>query len=193
MVRKFLFLGISIIIHILATVFTYNKGESLRKIDKTNYYDIIQHSFPDYSQYHHIKNAVTLAIILPFIFFYNSRKLVSIFNDLLTILPIIIITRSILTSVTILPSVRESHIPKTHHFLDYFIGDNHDRMFSGHVSLVFLLSYMLIKWNYIPFGFGGLVVYNIIHAFIVIVTRSHYTIDILNSLLITYSFSKIIL
>lgn len=197
MVRNYLFLGISLLFHVFATIFTYTKGESLRKIDSTNYYDIIQHSFPDYSQYHHIKNGITLLILLPFVLFWSKSKLSGIIDDLVVILPIIIIVRSILTMVTILPSVRESEIPKTHHFLDYFIGDNHDRMFSGHVALVFLLSFLLIKWNYIHLNgqivLGGLIVYNIIHAFIVIVTRSHYTIDVLNSLLITYLLCKLIL
>lgn len=184
-----LFLIISLIIHIFATDFTLNKGKGIVKIEESNYYDIVHHSFKDLSEYHYIKNFLTLGIIIPILFY--PRK--EVFFDLFKIIPIIIIIRSVLTSVTIFPSVRNGgDIQRTDTFLDYFIGDNHDRMFSGHVSFTTLISYLLIKWNYVNIPSLSLVflfLYNIIHAFIIIVTRSHYTIDVLNSMIITFLLS----
>ncbi len=185
-------LAIALFFHIISTMYTYNKGETLEKMNINNYFDIIHHNFKDYSQYHHLKNLLTLFIFIPLIIYHSPYKLNGVFSDLLKILPIIIIVRSILTSATIFPSVRKEEIPKTHYFLDYFIGDNHDRMFSGHVSFAILISYLLLKWNYTN-SLNLLIIFNLIHAFIIVVTRSHYTIDVLNSAIITLLFCKILL
>lgn len=180
-------LAISMLIHIIATKWTYNIGKTVTKIQMENYYDIIQHNFPDYSEYHYLKNIITISP-LGFLLIPNPN-FQFLLKDFFLILPILIIVRSILTVVTIFPSVRKHSIPKTNSFLDLFIGDNHDRMFSGHVSFFVLISFLLIKWGYVS-NLLTVVLLNIIHAFVIVVTRSHYTIDVLNSGVITFLICK---
>jgi hypothetical protein len=173
---------LSLLIHIVATKWTYNVGKKITKIQMENYYDIIQHNFPDYSEYHYLKNLITLSPLA--ILFIPNGNFQFLLRDFFSILPILIVLRSILTVVTIFPSVRKHSIQKTGSFLDFFIGDNHDRMFSGHVSFIVLLSFLLLKWGYVS-NVTPLVLFNVFHAFVIVATRSHYTIDTLNSGIIT--------
>lgn len=179
-----------VVIHILATEFTYNKGSKLTLLTKDNYYDIIHHNFEDYSAFHYTKNIITGSFLLPFLFNLDKVRL-DLFKDILKIVPLIIILRSLFTSVTIFPATRENgpnneknkNIPNVP-FIDYFIGDNYDRMFSGHISFSIILSYLAIKLNLVTLPL--IILANLIHAFVIVVTRSHYTIDVLNSSIITY-------
>lgn len=181
----------SILIHFLATDFTFNKGSELTLLTKENYYDIIHHNFKDYSAFHYTKNAITASFILPFLF--NLEKIKSIEGQSLLLIPLIVVIRSLFTSVTIFPATRENgpndQTQKTKFsFLNYFIGDNYDRMFSGHISFAVVLSYLAIKLNLVSLPL--IIIANLIHAFIIVVTRSHYTIDVLNSGLITFLLTK---
>lgn len=186
--KEYITLVVALIIHFLTTSFTYNKGKEIEKINKNQYFDVIQHNFGNYSQFHYLKNIITLSILIPFIIFHSKSKLYGVLGDILVYIPILIIIRSVLTSVTILPSDRSYEIKETNTLLDYFIGDNNDRMFSGHVLFFTFLSYLLIKWNYLtitPLNILLLFLMNIFHAFIIVVTHSHYTIDVFNSFIIT--------
>jgi hypothetical protein len=180
---------LSILIHFLATDFTFNKGSELTLLTKENYYDIIHHNFKDYSAFHYTKNAITASFILPFLF--NLEKTKSIEGQSLLLIPLLIIIRSLFTSVTIFPATRENGPNDDQNqfsFLNYFIGDNYDRMFSGHISFAVVLSYLATKLNLVSLPL--IVIANLIHAFVIVVTRSHYTIDVLNSGLITFLLTK---
>lgn len=175
--------GLALIIHLIATDFTYKKGNQLVLLKESNYYDIIHHNFKDYSSFHYYKNFITLLFVIPFLFHLDKLKLIP--KQIFFIIPILIILRALFTSVTIFPATRTNGPNETDNFnfFNYFIGDNHDRMFSGHVCFAVLLSYFMFSLNILPLLI--IILLNLIHAFIIVVTRSHYTIDVLNSSIIT--------
>lgn len=180
----------AIVIHFLATNFTYTKGSQLELLTENNYYDIIHHNFKDYSAFHYTKNVITGLFVLPFLFNLNKLRSISNSMSLLFLIPLLIIIRSLFTSVTIFPATRENgpnaneNTLKEISFIDHFFGDNYDRMFSGHISFAIVLSYISIKLNLVSLPL--IIIANLIHAFVIVVTRSHYTIDVLNSGLITF-------
>lgn len=190
MKELFIFILI-LIIHLIATDFTYKKGNQLVLLNESNYYDIIHHNFKDYSSFHYYKNLITFLFVVPFLF--NLDKLTYVPNKLLYIIPTLIILRSIFTSVTIFPATRTNgpnqEQQKQHiNFFNYFVGDNHDRMFSGHICFAVILSYLMFYtgiFSVTTVPLISIILLNIIHAFIIVVTRSHYTIDVLNSSIIT--------
>ena len=181
----------AILVHFVATDFTYTNGNKLKLLTKDNYYDIIHHNFKDYSAFHYAKNIVTGLFILPFIF--NLHAISKIQQKFFLIIPLLVIIRSLFTSVTIFPATRENGpndtASKDISFFDYFFGDNYDRMFSGHICFAVTASFLvfnlgIFSTNTLNLTLIGLI--NLIHAFIIVVTRSHYTIDVLNSGIITY-------
>jgi hypothetical protein len=177
---------LALALHLFVTQFTYKKGSELELLTKENYYDIIHHNFADYTKYHYTKNWITALFVIPFLL--RPRLL----SKIIWIIPLILIIRSVFTSVTIFPATRENNHnlklkkpPQT--LIDYIIGDNFDRMFSGHIAFAVISSYFfLTQISQTPLSLALTVGLNLIHAFIIVVTRSHYTIDVLNSGVITY-------
>jgi hypothetical protein len=92
---------------------------------------------------------------------------------------VIFMIRSVTTIVTILPKHKECKIEDKL----IFVGGCHDKIFSGHFVSVFLATilYLKNKWISMPI----LVLINIINSVSILLSRGHYTIDIIVAFFVT--------
>lgn len=93
----------------------------------------------------------------------------------------LVIIRWITTAVTILPKDKSCD-DSQFTWLNFLFGHCYDKIFSGHFATTFLFTNLLFTQGLVT-SLPLLVAYNLIHAFIIISTRSHYTIDLLISIL----------
>lgn len=98
--------------------------------------------------------------------------------------------KNIFCWITILPIIkRRKNINSLSDICCLDIGGNHDLMFSGHIILLLtgILSYMKYYNKNINIY---IIFYLLITSIIVIITKSHYSIDVLTSYFVTYSVFK---
>ena len=71
-------------------------------------------------------------------------------------------------------------------FMNYIIGHCNDKIFSGHTSVSMILLYLAYRYNLVNnFILYLLIFIQILIALMLIITKGHYTIDVLISYFIT--------
>lgn len=100
----------------------------------------------------------------------------------------IFITRDIFLMSTILPKDESCTVQDGFQLT----GGCYDKMFSGHFAFGYALSLLYYKFNIIT-NIPLLVLLNILNAFIIICSKSHYTIDVLTSFIVVTLIFKIVL
>lgn len=178
---------ITIFCHLNAMKFAWTKGKMHYK-DKSSYvYDIIHSNFPDYSKYNYTKNWYLLVFIMPLIL--NMSKIsTKLIDEYLLGYCLIILIRSLTIICIILPRQNNCNVNKLTLFDKTIGGTCYDKMFSGHFAFGLFTTLILFKHCFISNTNTNKIlftVFNILHFFIIGITRSHYTIDIVVSIFIT--------
>lgn len=172
---------IPFLLHFLTTYYllhgkphNYSHGEPL--------YDIIMSNIPDFSKYHYIVNYIMIILMLPFIFYPKTKYFISIFKYF----SIIIFIRCFTTIVTILPSCEKNYCKFGNNFLNYIFGHCNDKIFSGHTALSLILVYLLNYYKIVNKNLLYFFIFiQILIALLLVITKGHYTIDILIAYFIT--------
>lgn len=155
----------------------YKNRINKRKINP-KVYDISHRYLPDYSKYKkiHIGDLyLFLATLIPFLFTKTSKPFVSFLSYYL----LIILIRCITINLTILPKNRSDE------YIKYdIINGCYDKIFSGHFATLLLATLIFYKYNIIK-NISILIILNIINVLIILCTRSHYSIDIFVSFVVT--------
>ena len=123
-----------------------------------------------------------LGVVVLYLYIYEHLDQ-ELIRDGIIFFSMILIFRTILYSVTILPS---SFCMKG--IKNIAFGGCHDCICSGHTILTLLLAYILYKHN--PQYQAALMMYCILSSLLIIATSSHYTIDVLISYIVVYAFLK---
>jgi sphingomyelin synthase-related protein 1 len=155
---------------------------------KSNYkplYDVIISNVPDLSKYNFIPNTLMFILssflIIPLYIKPNYNVFISLFKYL----SVIIFLRSITTSVTILPSIVNGCKFKMD-LITFLNGHCIDKIFSGHTSASLLLVFLYNKYNIITSNLIYVLLFiQILLALSLILTKEHYTIDVILGYLIT--------
>jgi hypothetical protein len=180
-------MAITIICHLYAMKFAWTKGTKHYNDKLIHVYDIIHSNFKDYTKYNYTKNWYLLVFILPIIL--NIYKLNSkIIDEYLLGFCLLILIRSLMIICTILPRQNNCKVTKLKIFNKTIGGTCYDKMFSGHFAFGFFTTLLLFKNNIIDSTFSNkllFLIFNAIHFYIIGITRSHYTIDIIVSAFIT--------
>jgi hypothetical protein len=142
-------------------------------------FDLIHEITPDLHRYEDIVNLIPLTLMISFFAVPTGLALIQEFA--LRFL-FIVFLRSLTIMTTILP--KHEKCTKRFTMSTIFSGQCYDKVFSGHTAFVFLLTLLFLRDGYIPFWF--FVVINIAQASLILLTRSHYTIDVVFAFLITY-------
>lgn len=135
-------------------------------------YDIGHNTFP------HIYNNVDLSInILPIsLILYSFVFLKHNADEIMLSIIVMIILRIIAIRITILPKCNQSCDKVT------LLGGCHDQIFSGHTAITVLLCLFIYEHN--KTLFVPSVIIAISQMFLIISTRSHYSIDVFIGLLV---------
>jgi hypothetical protein len=184
--------------HLKAMEFVYRTGTAYygggdgkcKKSDDV--WDILHANFKNYSEYNYTKNWYMIVFFIPLI--YNIFKITNGFiKEFIFKFLIIIFLRSITITATILPKNTTVEVkPDKYGNLSLFDktigGGCYDKMFSGHFAFGLLLTLLMFKYNILKMNTLNLmlfVVLNALHLFILGVTRSHYTMDMIVALYVT--------
>ena len=147
---------------------TYYK-DRINKYPKV--YDLGHKYLPNLSHYEYVSNYYM-------VFFIAIVVLLPICKEFIGFMITIILLRLIIIHLTILPKHKYCNIDSQKIF-----GGCYDKIFSGHFATIFLITLLLWKHKYISFAL--LCIINIISVLLILVTRSHYTIDIVVAFFIT--------
>ena len=182
-----------LIVHLKSMEFVYKTGTEFygkKKCKKGDIWDIIHSNFSDYSQYNYTKNWYLILFILPLVF---NKIQIDFVKEFVVKFLIIVFLRSITIASTILPKNTKAEVkPDKYGNLSLFDktigGGCYDKMFSGHFAFGLLLTLLLFKYNILENNWFNMILFvciNAIHLFILSVTRSHYTMDMIVSLYVT--------
>jgi len=138
--------------------------------DKNKIHDFFHELLPDWSDKEWLINLVGLQHVLPFVFLNTSTQL-----RFASMLILILFIRDITINLTILP--KHKKCKHKHTWYETINGGCYDKIFSGHFTVIYLLSLFYYTSGIIT-SIPLLVTMNILYAFMIIITRSHYTIDI---------------
>ena len=140
----------------------YSKNHDFPKV-----YDILHENFWHIDKFEYASDIIALILIITLIILD-----INMFYNYLGFIIVILIIRIFTNILTILP---KNNLCVTETGLS-IRGKCYDKLFSGHVSSVFIASLLLYKNNYINIIL--LVLINLINSLFIILSRNHYTIDI---------------
>ena len=170
---------IPFIIHIYSTNYLTNL-KLPNKYNHQNLYDIIASNTINLNKFSYIINYLCIIFIIPVIFNFKFVYLIRFFKYY----SILILFRSILTNVTILPSCHSENCDdydyEYYGIFRYINGHCNDKIFSGHVSIIILLYYIIYKNKLLsPLFMFIMLLLLFIVSILIIMVRWHYTIDVL--------------
>ncbi len=177
---------LTIVIFILIiSVYNYCLFQYGNKIDSNKVFDMGHYYLFDHTYMKEIINIIPLLMMLLFIINSTSNELYSSIKLSFGYLIPIFIIRMITTFVTILPTTTECTEWKYKYSI---LGHCYDKVFSGHLATVIVLTYVFSKYN--PENRLFYILLSCLEGIFLISTKSHYTIDIILAILITLSFIK---
>jgi len=162
--------------------YAQNEGEKFYKDRISNnkvnpkVYDIMHKYLPEIKKYEWINNGIILIALIP-LFMESNLQLYLDFSLLLLVVNFI---RDITINLTILPKNKNCELDNISEVYKQLAGGCYDQIFSGHFAFVYLLSLIYYNNNIIT-NIPFLVIYNLLNSFVILTTRSHYTIDIVVS------------
>lgn len=156
--------------HYLSQTVVDSTGKQHYEIEnKDTLYDLSQF-LPNFSDYSEISHIFTASTGLPLLATMNIKIITEFIGLFITVS----FVRDILMNTTILPKIEG--VPDNHSLF----GGAYDKMFSNHTSFVFLLTLIYYKHGIIT-NISVLVLTNVVNVVLILLTRSHYTMDTLVS------------
>lgn len=182
-----------IVIHLKSTEFVYNTGSNFYKCKDYEIWDIIHSKFDiSYSKYNYTKNWYLLLFLIPIILNIKNISTSFIYEFVIKFL-ILIFLRSLTITTTILP--KNTHVEvKPNKYVNLSLFDKtigggcYDKIYSGHAAFGLLLTLLLFKYNFLESNTFNIILFaliNLLHFFIIIVTRAHYTVDVIIAVFMT--------
>ena len=153
-------------------IWFYEMSNSENKV-----FDLIHEFTPDFHEYGGIVNLIPLLFLGTFLF--TKGNLIWEFAEKFLLL---IFLRSLTILFTILP--KHENCSKRFRWSNCLTGQCYDKIFSGHTCLTVLAALLLNRGGYIPNWLGILFV--MIEIVFILLTRSHYTVDVIFAIAITY-------
>jgi len=175
--------------HISASNYVFHKGLSLGLDKKEPLYDIIQKNCWNLKRYRilpEILHFIPLGLLILFFIYYcfnveNKINIEEILTSFFNKHGTLFYLRPILFSSTLLPDSSEICLTSKS------IGSCFDLIFSGHSSIMFLSTYLLRDCFFISSSLYLVLQFNnLLTSFLIILSRNHYTVDVLLAIIITH-------
>lgn len=144
-------------------------------------FDVFHEYTPDFHKWEVVVNLIPFGILGCLFFCGLSLDAIKEFAWKLLLIYII---RALTVITTILPKHEKCDYEVGSFSISTFIGGCYDKVFSGHMALTLLGTLIYYRENYI--SFSSFAFLNSLEALLLILTRAHYTIDVLLAILITY-------
>jgi hypothetical protein len=157
---------------------TYHLGKKFYASPKHHeVFDLFHSVTPDLQELKKYNDVIALTLIGSLIFFP------ALITEALDKILLVMLLRSITILSTILPKYKER---EDHEFkwVSFLTGHEYDKIFSGHTAVVLLIT--LIMYREVIISLPLLVFINGLNITLILVTRSHYSVDIVVACMITY-------
>ncbi len=172
-----------IVLHSRLAKYVYRKGLSIGLLRTPPLYDLIQDSFPNLQPYRVVPeflHVIPVFILTFYVFWFRRSNLICL-KEFLCKHGILMMMRGIFFSVTLLPDSSQMCQLSNH------LGGCFDLIFSGHSTIAFLSTLLLIKHYPVPLFLQNMLhIINIVTFCMIVLCRNHYTIDVLLSVILTY-------
>ena len=159
---------VPLIVGILLTsnISTHILGTNYYKNRVIEIYDIVHQNTPDLYEFEYVVDGSK-------VFYEFSGKML-----------LLLLLRSITIFPTLFPKHKNCCCSSTLSWYQLVRGQCYDKIFSGHMCFTLLGTLYFLREGFItPFSFGLL---NSFAAATIIITRSHYTVDVILAFIITY-------
>ena len=161
--------------------FIETMGEHHYEIQQaTDIFDIAHKYLPDLHDYQWIINLIPLVLVIWIMCVKETKQ---ILTDSMLMLLLVLVIRALTAASTILPKHDKCTVGSK--FWNAFQGGGcYDKIFSGHMALVVLLLLNLRATGHLnTVQFWGI---SIVEALTILLTRGHYTVDVVLGFLIAY-------
>lgn len=163
-----------VIICLISQYYTEKIGESYySKHTNNTLWDVSYQVLPNLCKYEFIIDILLVLSFIPLLVNFQYS------GEFLKLILILFLIRAVLVVVTVMPGHDECEKSN----FSFLPGHCFDKIFSGHTACFFLLTLIYHKYKII--NIQQLVIANIIFSILIVATRSHYTVDVLLSYIIT--------
>jgi hypothetical protein len=172
--------GCILVIIILSNIYTHRLGQWFYEHNDSQgkVFDILHEITPDLHDYKAYNDIIATATMISFLFVPNSLAIVKEFAGKFLL---IMLVRALTIISTILP--KHDKCPSELKWYHYLKGQCYDKIFSGHTALVLLATLIYLREGIL--SFPVFLAINFANWASIILTRSHYTIDIILAIVIT--------
>ena len=162
------------IVYLIANSFSYKIGTDL--LEQSPLYDILHEILPNLAKYVYIRDIILILAILPILFFPKIWKYIpELWNSFM----LVVLVKAICIFFTNIPS---SH-PSSKNPNIYDLNHCHHSSVSGHSALFMILALLYIKGC---FNVWIIWMSVFLYSLLIVISRSHYTLDVIHGLLITF-------
>lgn len=179
--RNLVYWGGCITAHHLLAKFVYRKGMEINLLDKEPLYDIVQVYSPNLQPYRmipEILHLIPIILLAIYTLLYRHKRCL---DDFCFKHGTLMLIRGICFSSTLLPDSSQM-CSLSNHF-----GGCFDLLFSGHSTIMFLSTLLLIQYFPSFSRYKILLHGNVsLTCILIILCRNHYTIDVVISVILTY-------
>ncbi len=165
------------IVYSMSNYYTYHN--SLKQECKEPLYDILHNILPDLSKYVYIRDIVLPLFFIPLLFIKSTNHKLEFIYYFIQGFMILITLKAITIFFTYQPSSNPDCNEKK------YLNHCFHQMFSGHNSLVLLLWILYIKFNVINATIITILPV-LLYSILILMTRAHYSVDIIVSYIITF-------
>ena len=175
-----LWIGFILVIIFLSNIYTHELGKWFYEHKKSDgkVFDILHEITPDLHDYKDYNDIILILTTVSLLFVPNSLSIIKEFTGKFLL---IMFVRALTIVSTILPKHQkcESNLRWYH----YIKGQCYDKVFSGHTAFVLLATLIYLREGIISFPVFCAI--NFANWTSILLTRSHYTIDIVLAIVIT--------
>lgn len=147
----------------------YQNKENYKKVQ-----DILHNVLPHLSQFEYASDILSI-----FVFAYLAIMNFELFYQLGGLVFTLVLLRQFIIQITVLPKNDVCNIKNT----SMFRGGCYDKIFSGHFASILLLIFILYDKKIITDQLS-IILFLIFQGYIILATRTHYTIDVIVAVLV---------
>lgn len=167
---------LTIIVYTLANSFSYYLGNSQCK--QPPLHDVIHNLLPNLADFVHVRDIILLLFAIPFTWVKDKKEFIkSLWGSFL----LIVLVKALSIFFTYIPSSNPNCHEKN------YLNHCHHNSTSGHASLCLMLIYYYIQFGALNHYAYILV---ILYCLLIAMTRAHYTVDIIQGIIISYLIVK---
>lgn len=179
---------VTLLVHVASNQLVHRFARRHYRDENILLFDLGHKATPDLSVYRGWKDLFLPIFLLPLIG-ASGRSCAAAGRCFATSFALVVLLRSVTSLVTILPKHPTCVSPKDSLSLkNRVLGHCYDLIFSGHMSFGLVATTCLFGAGIIPRTWQDTLIWALInaaHAFILIATRSHYTVDVVLSVIIS--------